>query len=119
MPDKASGYGKPQLLENRAPPYMVGLFGRGGGYPSFAGGKRAVCPTFSDDRASFRGHKREIWDEIYTELWSEESEYVGKAEICCHEFERAGNVEVESGPYHFLNIKNIVTSPPSSYVDVA
>ena len=87
--------GEQELSEDSNPPYLGGLYRTGGGYPAFTAGKRKLLSQITDDRKGVCRCKRKIWNALYTLPGTEKSQYVGKAEICCHEPEETGDVEME------------------------
>lgn len=96
--DETSVHGEQELSEGSNPPYLGRVYRTGGGYPAFSAGKRKLLSQIPDDREGLCRCKREIWNALYALPGIEESQYVGKAEICCHEPEETGNVEAESRP---------------------
>lgn len=95
MPDKTSVYREQELSEDSDPPYLGRVYRTGRGYPTFTAGKRKLLSQIPDDREGLCRCKREIWNALYTLPGAEKGQYVGKAEICCHEFKETGDVEME------------------------
>ena len=91
-------HGEQGIPEDSDPPYLGGLHRTGGRYTAFRTGKRKLPTQVADNREGLCRCKRKIWNALYALPGIEESQYVGKAEICCHESEETGNVEVESRP---------------------
>ena len=54
-----------------------------------------LCTAQRNDRACLCGCKREARNAIYTPQRSDRSHEMGQAEICCHESEKAGELELE------------------------
>ncbi len=89
-------HGEQGMPENSNPPYLGGLHRTGGRNPAFTAGKRKLSAQVPDDQEGICRCKRKIWNAVYALPGTEKSQYVGKAEICCHELEETGDVEVES-----------------------
>ena len=96
MSDETFVHGEQGQPEGRDPLYLERLYRTGRGYPAFTAGKRKLLSQIPDDREELCRCKREIWNAVYTLPGAEKSQYVGKAEICYHEFKKTGDVEVES-----------------------
>ncbi len=84
------------MTENSDPSYMGGLHRAGGRYTAFTRGQRSYRLRVPEIERVFADAKEKIRNEVYTLPGTEKSQYVGKAEICCHESEETGDVEVEN-----------------------
>ena len=95
-----------EWLYERLDPYYCHDNGRPGTDP--------VCTAQRNHRESLCGCKREARHAIYTPQRSGRSHKMGQAEICCHESEKAGKMEL--GELHFFQIyyaiSRLYSQPP-------
>ncbi len=80
------------MPENSDASYLGGLHRTGGRHTAFTTGKRKLPPQAADDREGICRRKRKIRNAVYALPRTKKSQYVGKAEICCHEPEETGDV---------------------------